>query len=101
MHLSNSTPDFSSFEKRNYAYVEFQSARHKTILDKKFSSLLNSSLSAPPTTPLVQNSVVNLSSHPLTESQRNLLSLGLNFSRTSKVSVPDLEHSFKNGKFFS
>ena len=24
LHLSNSTPDFSSFEKRNYAYVEFQ-----------------------------------------------------------------------------
>ena len=35
-------------------------------------------------------------------SQRNLLSLGLNFSRTSKVSVPDIvapiEHSFKNSK---
>ena len=32
LHLSNSIPNFSSFEKRNYAYVDFQFARHKTIL---------------------------------------------------------------------
>ena len=75
---------------------------HKTFLDKKFSSLLNSSLSVPPTSPLVQNSVVNISSHPVTDSQCNLLSLGFNYSSTSKVSIPDLfapiEHSFKNSK---
>ena len=34
LHLSNSIPNFSSTEKRNYACIEFQSARHKTILDK-------------------------------------------------------------------
>ena len=57
--LRNSIPDFSSFEnKRNYDYIEFQSAPHKTILDKKFSSLFNSNLSAPPIAPLVQNSFV-------------------------------------------
>ena len=33
LHLSNSIPNFSSFEKRNYANVDFQSARHETILD--------------------------------------------------------------------
>ena len=102
LHLSNSILNFSSFEKWNYAYVEFQSAHQKTILDKKFSYLLNSNLCAPPTPPLIQNSVVHLSSHPLTDSQHNLLSLGINFSCTSKVSIPDLvapiEHSFKSSK---
>ena len=53
LHPSNSVQDFSSSEKRDYAYIEFQSDRHKTILNKKFSSLLNSNISAPPIGPLV------------------------------------------------
>ena len=42
LHPSNFIPDFSSFEKRNYAYVEFQFARHKTILNKCSHLFLNS-----------------------------------------------------------
>ena len=88
LHLSNSIQDLSSFEKRNYVYAEFQSTHHKIILGK-FSSLLNSNLSAPPIPPFVLNSVGNLSSYPLTNSQHNL-SLDFNFSCISKLSIPDL-----------
>ena len=102
MHLSNSIPNFSSFEKRNYTYVEFQSVRHKIILNKKFSSFLNLTLYVPLTAPFVENSVVNLPFHPFTDSQSNLLSLSVNFSRTYKVSIPEpvapIAHSFKNSK---
>ena len=70
--------------------LNFSLLATKLFWIKSSHLFLNSSLSAPPTTPLVQNFVVNLFSHPLTDSQRNLFSLGLNFSRTSKVSIPDL-----------
>ena len=68
-----------------------------------FSSFFfNLTLYAPSTAPLVKNSGVNLPSHPLTDSQRNLLSLCLNFFRTFKVSINEsvapIEHSFKNSK---
>ena len=77
---SNSFLDFSPFEKRNFAQLEFQSAHHKTILNKKFSSLLNLNFSVSHIFPLVQNSEVNFSLHPLSDSQHNVLSFDLNFS---------------------
>ena len=100
-----SIQDFSSFEKRYFAYVEFQFACHKSNLDKKFSCLHNSSLFASHVSALVQNSLANLSSHPLIDSQCNVLSLDVIFSCVSKPSIHNLvapiEYSFKNSKISS